>query len=63
MRYKFYTCLMLTDSGSSGEKGDDIQGHRRPCIRVGGPDPVNSDTENGSQEDDRGKLVILLSFS
>ncbi len=21
-------------------------------VRVGGPDPVNSDTENGSQEDD-----------
>ncbi len=34
-----------------------------PVIRVGGPDPVNSDTENGSQEDDRGKLVFLLSFS
>ncbi len=32
-------------------------------IMVGGPDPVNSDTENGSQEDDRGKLVFLLSFS
>ncbi len=35
---------------------------------IGGPvsglvDPVNSDTENGSQEDDRGKLVFLLSFS
>ncbi len=52
-----------SDSGSSGEKGDDIYGYRRPCIRVGGPDPVNSDTENGSQEDDRGKLVFLLSFS
>ncbi len=26
--------------------------------------PVNSDTDNdGSQEDDRGKLVFLLSFS
>ncbi len=45
-----------SDSGSSGEKGDDIYGYRRPCIRVGGPDPVNSDTENGSQEDDRGSL-------
>ncbi len=52
-----------SDSGSSGEKGDDIYGYRRPCIRVGGPGPVNSDTENGSQEDDRGKLVFLLSFS
>ncbi len=41
----------------------EVSGYRRPCIRVGGPDPVNSDTENGSQEDDRGKLVFLLSFS
>ncbi len=32
-------------------------------MRVGGPDPVNSDTDNGSQEDDRCKLVFLLSFS
>ncbi len=37
---------------------------------IGGPvsglvnqTPVNSDTDNGSQEDDRGKLVYLLSFS
>ncbi len=52
-----------SDSGSSGEEGDDIYGYRRPCIRVGGPDPVNSDTDNGSQEDDRSKLVFLLSFS
>ena len=52
-----------SDSGSSGEEGDDIYGYRRPCIRVGGPDPVNSDTDNGSQEDDRCKLVFLLSFS
>ncbi len=36
-----------TDSGSSGEEGDDYL-----CIMVGGPDPVNSDTDNGSQEDD-----------
>ncbi len=52
-----------SDSGSSGEEKDDIYGYWRPCIRVGGPDPVNSDTDNGSQEDDRGKLVFLLSFS
>ncbi len=52
-----------SDSGSSREKGDVIKGYRRPCIRVGGPDPVNSDTENGSQEDDRGKLVFLLKNS
>ncbi len=52
-----------SDSGSSGEEGDDIYGYRRPCFRVGGPDPVNSDTDNGSQEDDRGKLVLLLSLS
>ncbi len=52
-----------SDSESSGEEGDDIYGYRRPCIRVGGPNPVNSDTDNGSQEDDRGKLVFLLSFS
>ncbi len=51
-----------SDSGSSGE-GDDIYGYRRPCLRVGGPDPVNSDTENVSQDDDRGKLVFLMSFS
>ncbi len=31
--------------------------------RVGGPDPVNSDTDNGSQEDDRGKFVFLLKTS
>ncbi len=52
-----------SDSGSSGKEKDDIYGYRRPCIRVGGLDPVNSDTDNGSQEDDRGKLVFLLSFS
>ena len=52
-----------SDSGSSGEEIDDIYGYRRPCIRVGGPDPVNSDTDNGSQEDDRGKLVFLLKTS
>ncbi len=52
-----------SDSGSSGEEGDDIYGYRRPCIRVGGPDPVNSDTENGSQEDGQGKLVFLLKNS
>ncbi len=50
-------------SGSSGEERDDIYGYRRPCIRVGGPDPVNSNTDNGSQEDDRGKHVFFLSFS
>ncbi len=53
----------FSDSGSSGEEGDDIYGYRRPFIRVGGPDPVNSDTDNGSQEDDRGKLVFLLKTS
>ncbi len=37
-----------SDSGSSGEEGNDIYGYRRPCIGVGGPDPVNSDTDNGS---------------
>ncbi len=52
-----------SDSGSSGEEGDDIYGYRRPCIRIGGADPVNSDTDNGSQEGDQGKLVFLLSFS
>ncbi len=52
-----------SDSRSSGEEKDDIYGYRRPCIRVRGPDPVNSDTDKGSQEDDRGKLVFLLSFS
>ncbi len=56
--------LLDTDSSdSSREEGDDIYGYRRPCIRVGGPDPVNSDTDNGSQEDDRGKLVFLLKTS
>ncbi len=52
-----------SNSGSSGEAGDDIYGYKRPCIRVGGPDPVNSGTDNGSQEDDLAKLVFLLSFS
>ncbi len=52
-----------SDSGSSGEEGDDIYGYRMPCIRVGGPYPINSDTENGSQEDNPGKLVFLLFFS
>ncbi len=53
-----------SDSGSSGEEKDDIYSYRRPCIRVGGPDQtVNSDTDNGSQEDDRGKLVFLLKTS
>ncbi len=52
-----------SDSGSSGDEKDDIYGYRRPCIRVGGPDPVNSYTDKGSQENDRGKIVFLLSFS
>ncbi len=54
-----------SDSGSSGEEGDDIYGYRRPCIRVGGSYPINSDTEilYGSQEDNPGKLVFLLFFS
>ncbi len=40
-----------SDSGASGEEKDDIYCYRRPCIRVGGPDPVNSDTDNWNQED------------
>ncbi len=53
-----------SDSGSSGEEGDDIYGYSSmPCIRVGGPYPINSDTKKGSQEDNPGKLVFLLFFS
>ncbi len=53
-----------SDTGSSGEEKDDIYGYTRPCIRrVGGPDLVNSDTDNGSQKDDQGKLVFLLKTS
>ncbi len=42
-----------SDLGSSGEEGDDIFSYSRPCIRVGGPDPVNTGTDNGSQGDDQ----------
>ncbi len=48
-----------SDSGSSGEEKDDIYCYRKHCIRVGGQDPVNSDTDNGTKK----MIEVSLSFS
>ncbi len=59
------TCLILTlvtqDQAEKRETTSRAIGG--PVYQGWGPDPVDSDTDNGSQEDDRCKLVFLLSFS
>ncbi len=52
-----------SDSGSSGEEGDDIYGYRRPCIRIGGADPSTLILTMGVKKVIEVSFVFLLSFS
>ncbi len=52
-----------SDSGSTEKREDDIRAIGGPVVSGWWTRPVNSDTDNGNQEDDRCKLVFLLSFS
>ncbi len=62
MLWKFYTCLILTLATQ-----DQAEKRETTSRAIGGPvsglGTVNSDTDNGSQEDDRCKLVFLLKTS
>ncbi len=64
MQCKFYTCLMLTLATQ-----DQAERRETTSRAIGGPvsglvDQTPSTLiQNGSQEDDRGKLIFPLSFS